>query len=99
MELRGAKSKLSNLQQEANDDLPAGLAGFEAAKEVRNMVITWFGLPSRCSFNVCKNFSGSGSREGGPCRTGQRRYDPEDRARRGPKGLTVSVERCQSLDQ
>jgi hypothetical protein len=33
--LRGAKSKLNNLQQEANDDMPAGLAGFEAAKEVR----------------------------------------------------------------
>jgi structural maintenance of chromosomes protein 6 len=35
MELRAAKSKLHSLQQEANDDLPAGLAGFEAAKEVR----------------------------------------------------------------
>ena len=35
IELRGAKSKLNNLQQEANDDMPAGLAGFEAAKEVR----------------------------------------------------------------
>lgn len=34
VELRSAKGKLHNLQQEANDDLPAGLAGFEAAKEV-----------------------------------------------------------------
>ena len=38
VELRGAKSKLNNLQQEANDDMPAGLAGFEAAKEVRNFI-------------------------------------------------------------
>ncbi|KAF8895600.1 hypothetical protein BD779DRAFT_1434318 [Infundibulicybe gibba] len=30
--LRRAKIALSNLQQEANDDLPAGMAGFEAAK-------------------------------------------------------------------
>lgn len=40
MELRGAQNKLNNLQQEANDDLPAGLAGFEAAKEVRNTFVT-----------------------------------------------------------
>ena len=33
-EVRTAKSKLHSLQQEANDDLPAGMAGYEAAKEV-----------------------------------------------------------------
>ncbi|TFK33017.1 P-loop containing nucleoside triphosphate hydrolase protein [Crucibulum laeve] len=30
---RVAKFKVTNLQQEANDDLPVGIAGFEAAKE------------------------------------------------------------------
>jgi len=33
-EVRTTKAKLHSLQQEANDDLPAGIAGYEAAKEV-----------------------------------------------------------------
>lgn len=35
VEVRQAKVALANLQQEANDDLPVGMAGFEAAKKVR----------------------------------------------------------------
>ena len=42
---------------------------------------------------------GSGSWESRPCRTGHRRYDAKDWARRGPKGFTTSVERSQSFDQ
>ena len=33
-EVGTAKSMLHSLQQEAYDDLPAGMAGYEAAKEV-----------------------------------------------------------------
>jgi hypothetical protein len=34
-ELRTAKQNVANLQAEANEELPAGLQGFEGAKQVR----------------------------------------------------------------
>jgi hypothetical protein len=38
-ELRAAKQNVANLQAEANEELPAGLQGFEGAKQVRRSLV------------------------------------------------------------
>lgn len=74
---RKSKHDLSVLQTEANEEMPTGIAGFQAAKEVSPNG----NILNKYTFNMFPVCIGSRGREGFDHHTIRRRYEAEERYR------------------